>query len=117
MRKDIDFDQFRGMLEDQRLNIQQRLDQEMKSLQTYAADTTPDLLDAALKSYAQGGSMGWIRYMRERKNQIEEAILRLDTGQFGICANCGEDIEVERLEAKPYASYCIKCKKKKEQGY
>jgi|WetSurMetagenome_2_1015567.scaffolds.fasta_scaffold1070592_1 RNA polymerase-binding protein DksA len=117
MRDDIDFDRFRKLLEEQLSNVQQRLDQETKSMRAYSAYNTPDVLDAGVKAYAQGGSMGWIVYLREKKNQIEAAILRLDAGKFGICAHCGKNIEIERLEATPHVPYCIKCQKKKEQGY
>ena len=49
---------------------------------------------------------------RERKlmDKIEEALARIEDGSYGICAGCGEDIAVKRLEARPVAKYCIDCK-------
>jgi DnaK suppressor protein len=41
--------------------------------------------------------------------QVESALHRLDQGTYGICARCGNEINPERLEALPYATYCIKC--------
>ncbi len=41
--------------------------------------------------------------------QIEKALARLDAGEFGICANCGEEIAENRLEALPYTDMCIDC--------
>jgi hypothetical protein len=49
MRKDIDFDQFRKILEVERVAIQQQIELEMKSLKTYS-EPNPNLLDAALMS-------------------------------------------------------------------
>lgn len=46
---------------------------------------------------------------------IEDALLRLENGEFGICLDCGKEIPMGRLEAKPYARYCIDCKEKREQ--
>lgn len=115
MRTDINLDEFRKLLEAQRSALQQRLDQESKSLQAYS-DPNPDFLDAATKISVQERRMGWINYLRGRQNQINEAIQRIDTGKFGVCARCGSFIEIDRLKVKPYARYCVRCKEKKEQG-
>jgi len=115
MRKDIDFDQFKSMLEAERTDTQQRMEQETNSLQSYS-DPNPDLLDVATNMTDQSGRIGLINHLRERQTQIEEAIQRLENGKFGICAHCGEDIEVDRLRAKSYARYCVRCKENKEQG-
>jgi DnaK suppressor protein len=41
--------------------------------------------------------------------QVEAALQRLGEGSYGICARCGNEISTERLEALPYAIYCITC--------
>jgi DnaK suppressor protein len=41
--------------------------------------------------------------------QVEAALQRLAEGSYGICARCGNEISTERLEALPYAIYCITC--------
>ena len=53
---------------------------------------------------------------RERKliGKIREALERLETGTFGICEECGEDISEERLKARPVTTLCIECKKRQE---
>src|SRR5690242_8547859 len=47
--------------------------------------------------------------------QVEAALHRLDDGTYGTCARCGNPINPERLEALPYASYCITCQSAVEQ--
>ncbi len=49
---------------------------------------------------------------RERKliKKIDEAILELETGDYGYCELCGVEIGVGRLEARPTATLCIDCK-------
>lgn len=49
---------------------------------------------------------------RERKliKKIDEAIERINTGDYGYCEVCGVEIGVERLEARPTAELCIDCK-------
>lgn len=54
---------------------------------------------------------------REQKlmEKIDEALARIEEGTYGICDECGEDITVKRLEARPVAKFCIDCKTKQEQ--
>jgi DnaK suppressor protein len=53
---------------------------------------------------------------RERilTRKIEHALSRLKDGTFGICKECGEEISEGRLQARPVATLCIKCKEKRE---
>lgn len=53
---------------------------------------------------------------RERKliGKIKEAIERIETGTYGICEECGEDISEKRLLARPVTTFCIDCKKRQE---
>jgi DnaK suppressor protein len=47
---------------------------------------------------------------------IDAALARLDEGTYGTCVNCGAQIAPERLEAMPWATLCIECKRKEERG-
>lgn len=41
--------------------------------------------------------------------QVDDALARVDAGTYGICANCGKPIPAGRLEARPFAEYCVVC--------
>jgi len=41
--------------------------------------------------------------------KITAAITRIDSGDYGVCNECGLDIEESRIAAHPYAEYCIDC--------
>ncbi len=41
--------------------------------------------------------------------KITAAIARIDSDEYGICKECGLDIDATRIEAHPYAEYCIDC--------
>lgn len=41
--------------------------------------------------------------------QIDDAIIRLDAGHYGVCATCGNDIPLGRLDARPYTTQCVTC--------
>lgn len=53
---------------------------------------------------------------RERKLifKIQEALQRLEDGEYGICEQCGEEIGIERLKARPVTTLCIACKSDQE---
>jgi len=54
---------------------------------------------------------------RERKliKKIKTALERIDEGTYGICEECGEEIGIKRLEARPVTTMCIECKSKQEK--
>lgn len=45
-------------------------------------------------------------------NHLEDALARIDRGEYGRCSGCGKLIEKERLEAVPHAQQCLQCKLK-----
>jgi DnaK suppressor protein len=53
---------------------------------------------------------------RERKLifKIQEALQRLEAGEFGICEQCGDEIGIDRLKARPVTTLCIECKANQE---
>jgi len=46
--------------------------------------------------------------------QVEEALARMDAGTYGICERCGRPISPARLEALPYALFCVDCQARVE---
>jgi len=62
-----------------------------------------------------------LRLLTEEGNvlqMIEEAIERLIDGEYGRCIECGDQIPEKRLEIRPHAIYCVKCKSRFEKmGY
>ncbi len=53
---------------------------------------------------------------RERKliTKIQDTLLKIEDGTFGICEECEEDIPIKRLTARPVTSLCVECKSKAE---
>lgn len=54
---------------------------------------------------------------RERKliKKVKEALQRIEDGTYGLCEECGEEISLSRLKARPVTRLCINCKAKQEQ--
>lgn len=59
--------------------------------------------------------------MRERERMaaedIRNALARMETGEYGLCEECGEDIAPARLRAQPAATLCVHCKSLREGGH
>jgi DnaK suppressor protein len=47
--------------------------------------------------------------------KIDEALARIQDGSFGECEDCGDDIELKRLEVRPTATHCVNCKEEQER--
>lgn len=56
----------------------------------------------------QGGSIGVIN-LPESITQIRQAISRINKGLYGLCANCHDNVEIERLKIKPEMTLCLEC--------
>ena len=60
----------------------------------------------------------WTLRIRDRESvlikKIRQSLEDIENGEFGICEDCGEDISIERLKARPVTSFCIRCKTKRE---
>lgn len=109
-RKDTDY--FRNLL-NQRI-AELRLEAG-KTVDTMDEDANfPDPTDRASME-SNRNSMLRIRD-RERKLifKIQEALQRLTDGEYGICEDCGEEIGIERLKARPVTTLCIACKSNQE---
>jgi DnaK suppressor protein len=56
--------------------------------------------------------------IRDRENKlikkIRNALNRIENGTFGVCEECGENISIKRLKARPVTTQCIDCKTKEE---
>jgi len=55
--------------------------------------------------------------LRRLLQATEDALRRMEQGSYGICANCGEQIPLERLEVLPQATLCIRCKRLQERQH
>ena len=85
-------------------------DLEKRGVTTHMADVSSDNSrhEMQLKLLTEEGSVLGL---------IEAAIKRLIDGTYGKCLDCGEPISEARLEVRPYAIYCVKCKSLREKSH
>lgn len=79
-------------------------------------DGTEDYIDYAVHSYAREFLLSLTEMDRKQLFLVEEALERLDRGQFGYCQQCQAAIHPKRLEVAPWARYCVPCQELEEQG-
>ena len=79
-------------------------------------DPTVDLADKAANSYTKEFLFGMTNTDRAILNMIDAALKRIHSDEYGVCANCQEELQQKRLEAVPWAKHCIACQEKMEQG-
>ena len=75
-----------------------------------------DPADQAAAEYERQSIVHKSNTARQMLKTLTQALERIQHGNFGECAECGGDIEPKRLEAIPWARYCVKCQEAREQG-
>ena len=106
----------RNRLLDQRQEIMSLYEHDLKVGQTASDEGTEDIVDRANNSYNREFMFALSDTERQILLEIDEALLRLDNGNYGTCLNCEETIPKARLKAVPWTRYCIDCQEQAEQG-
>lgn len=75
-----------------------------------------DPADQAAAEYDRQATAHKAATARQMLRTLTETLDRIRRGQFGECADCGGDIEPKRLEAIPWARYCVKCQQAREHS-
>jgi DnaK suppressor protein len=80
--------------------------------------STMDIGDLSQLDFDENIDYTLLQMHIERLRGIEDALDRLEEGSYGICENCGEAINTERLKVLPFTTYCVRCQEQREQlGY
>ena len=111
-QRDITF--FRKLLNEKMDELLVEADRTVDGMTDAKAENFPDPTDRASLESNRNFTLR-IRD-RERKliGKIKEALQRIDDGTYGKCEECGEDIGIERLKARPVTTLCIDCKSLQE---
>jgi DnaK suppressor protein len=100
---------FREILSNWKEQLMEEADSTMHHLQDEAANY-PDMVDRATQE--EEFNLELRTRDRERKllKKIDETLMRINDGDYGYCDDCGAEIGIRRLEARPTANQCIECK-------
>jgi RNA polymerase-binding protein DksA len=88
------------------INLEKRTHQnggEIPQYSTHMADQGSDAIQYELDNYFVARSLKFLRH-------LDQALARIEVGDYGICVMCGEEIPKERLEIVPHTQHCTSCK-------
>lgn len=77
---------------------------------------TPDPVDLAVRNYSKNVQLAVSENESRQLTLIDQAIMRIDDEEYGLCQNCDNDINPKRLAAIPWARYCLNCQELLEKG-
>ncbi|HXT19412.1 MAG TPA: TraR/DksA family transcriptional regulator [Thermoanaerobaculia bacterium] len=109
-------DVVRRLLTTQRDEILAMYEHDVKAGQEASDEGSDDIVDRANNAYSRELLFSLSDGERHTLLRIEEALQRTESGTYGICTNCGNEIRPGRLKAMPWARYCIDCQELAEKG-
>ena len=108
-------EQFQKLLEEKRETLvsrSQRTADEGRGVQPEGGE---DYVDDAVSHYTREFLLSLSDLERRQLTLVEGALVRLREGTYGECMMCGEEIGAKRLEAIPWAAYCVSCQELAEK--
>ena len=114
-RKDVILN-MRKVLIKRRDALRKALAGDLSMLKALREQTKGDVVDFALDSVQDEISSQLAEVESRELASIEKALQRMRDGKFGACEACGTGIPMARINALPYATYCIDCQREAEKG-
>ncbi len=97
-----------GMLMEQLQNLTSKLDAQTNEI-AQGTFSEGDYGDLASKTARQSKRLAMERLWQSMRSEVEQALMRLEQGTYGLCLSCGLSIPEERLMVVPSATQCIQC--------
>jgi DnaK suppressor protein len=85
-----------------------------RGLDSFAEERESELYEAAQEELMARVLRQLGGRAKQQLNEIETALAKIATGEYGVCGDCEEDIPVARLRVVPTAEYCVACASKRE---
>ena len=115
------FDDFRKRLNNRQGKLRDEIREELlRSDEEHYIDLAGSVHDAGEESVADLLADLNIAIIDRQVNeirQIEAALMRMADGTYGVCVECGNTIEIERLQNIPSAARCMRCQSQREANY
>jgi DnaK suppressor protein len=108
-------DEFRKLLAAKKESIIRKLTDTITESKEMESNVAQDLVDKAETSYTKEFLLSLSDGERDQLLQIDEALKRLEHGEFGVCQVCTKEIGDKRLKAIPWTPLCIDCQEKAEE--
>jgi len=110
---ELNLDQIKDRLIAERENLLNKLKENDLSIDD---SETPDPVDLAVRNYSKNVMLAVSENDSRQIILINEALERIEDDEYGFCQNCEKEINPKRLDAIPWARYCLNCQELVEQG-
>ena len=107
---------FKSLLHEKRAQILHNAQSTLAEDMALDANDLPDEMDLASSEYLQSFTFRLRGREKVFLEKIERALQKIDTAEFGLCEECGEESAGKRLEARPETNLCIRCKEDQERA-
>ena len=107
---------FKSDLREQHNQLTRAIDKTHREIRALADSGPGDFIDESCGNSSKEAIFATYSQSRTQLRKVEDALERMATGEFGICAACGGAISIKRLQALPSATNCIECQEQSEQG-
>ena len=113
---DINLEKLQKTLLDMRNDILSDVNQTADSSKGMGSDGVQDIGDVSSNTYNRQILLRLNDGQRLMMKDIDDALDRVKEGEYGLCIDCGDPINMKRLEVRPQARYCVDCKTDLEKG-
>lgn len=113
------YDELKRMLEERQRELTEEVQGRIRGVRADGAEKPHDVMDQGETSEVdiqEDIELALIQMKAETLNKINEALARLETGRYGFCFECGEEISEARLRALPFAVRCKDCEEARENA-
>lgn len=111
-----DFEHFRRMLVERKDELTEAYKVAKGDSRREIDNGTEDYIDYAVNSYAKEFLLSLSEMDRKQILLVQDALRRIDRGEYGLCLQCGQEILRKRLEVAPWARHCVRCQELEERG-
>ena len=103
------------MLTERQAEIRNKL-RSLREVLPAAVTQVKDDEERSMEDFVLGMDFALMEMESETLRKIDEALIRLDEGSYGVCSECDESISEMRLKALPFASLCRDCQEQAEES-
>ena len=113
------YSELKQMLDDRRRELQAEVQGKMRGVREEGSwggklNEVLDTVESAEADIQEDLEFALVQMKSETLNKVNDALVRLESGNYGNCFDCGEEIAEKRLRALPFAVRCKDCEEAKE---
>ena len=105
---------FKEKLEAEQQEILARIEHQSTDVVVSDSNEMADEIDRAAMEEAHRLELNRIEHDKLHINKIIKALRRIDSGDYGYCDSCGDEISIKRLQARSESRLCLECQSTKE---